>query len=686
MANVRKKHVDHDGQETADRSQKAAPVSRDEQGNIVVGQPIEHESETSNGSAEPIDTQEAEPTMAAESDGSDSDIQSGETQDEDREISDDEVDTAIPTESKKPEIDDYANVTNPDLIRVETEDGKLRKLTISERRQFIKERKRREKEKKEQEEKRAQAWYAENTRNFKSVLDHVQSDDEEFSDAIDEAEGILSADATPKVQGNVSFSMKRNNFDGGPTAISEILAKQKEYYDTCVTISFKWRGRALGRLNSLFRKYEKPLLEAVRRDLGICAYEAYLTEIAPVYEEFRTVRDSFREWTDPHWRRPSWRFLPTKFSSNWRPLGCACIINSWQSPILGAMTPLISALAAGCTVVLKNSSRTKRVNEVLAVMIDELFKPECVRFIFGDEKLDKILANAGFNKIFYCGRRESAVAIMQGAALNLTSPTLVLDGNCPVLVEKSCDIDLAATRTMWGKMLHAGQMRISPSWACVHESMVNQFINRTYEYVKKTYGDNPMEHPDYPKMFSKAEYDEACALLEGLGAKSKIVYGGQRDPKKLKIAPTVVLVDSFSHSIFKKRIIGPILPVVSYDRPETAFSEIGKLATPPSIYLFTKNKQIIWYAEKYVDSGDGCINDTMMHMFYRRSSTSLMGSAGMGYAGGKRGVESFGARRTLAKTGKHFVRKFRFMPFPKSLRKLQKFFKTGTNKVYERRK
>ncbi len=497
-------------------------------------------------------------------------------------------------------------------------------------------------------------------------------------------EQILSHQEAPSFRQGSSFTFKRNNFDGGPNAISEILASHRKYFDSHTTRPSSWRGRALSRFNMLIQKYEEPLIEALHRDLGISRYEAYLTELAPVYEEFKTVRNDFGKWTDPRKMSPITKVFPTRYSTSWHPLGCSCIINSWQSPVTGAIVPMIDALAAGCTIVVKNSIRTKRCNEVLAVAIDELFKHECVRFIFGDEELDRILASAGFDKIFYTGRRESAVAIMQGAALNLTSPTLMLDGNCPCFVDKTAKIEQAAQRIMWGKLLHAGQMRLSPSWAIVHESVINSFVNRTFEFVRNTYGENPIEHPDYPRMFSKAEYDEACALLDKLGSRTEVVYGGERDPKTLKIAPTVIMANSIQHSIFRKRIIGPILPVVAFDLTEPAFAEIGRFSTPPAFYLFSTNKSMIRYAQQNVKASGGCLNDTVMQVYNRKGSTAALGSAGMGYRGSRFGVMQFGARRTYAESG-GLVRKFRFAPFS-DLKKIQHMFKSDKKKQEKEKK
>ncbi len=535
----------------------------------------------------------------------------------------------------------------------------------------------------QQREKESEEWRKRNKEIFDSVLAFAKTDDigdleEDYNDV--EPERLIKITQTQREKTKVTFTQKKNNISGGIGAIDELVNSQRAYFESSVTIPQNWRGRALLRFSTLIKKYEEPLIEALHRDLGISKYEAYMTEIAPVYEELNIVREKYRPWTKKKRARIAFKMFPAFTRTDWHPLGCACIINSWQSPVAGAVIPMVSALAAGCTITVKNSSRTRRVNEVLAAAIDELFKPECVKFIYGEDDLDRALGSARFNKIFYCGSREGATEVLHGAAENLAKPTILIEGNNPCYVDQTVDLKMAAKRIMWGKMIHAGQTRLTPSWVICHESVQKAFINRLYEYVKNTYGENPIESDDYPRMFSRKEYEQACSLIDNLGSKANVIFGGERDAKTLRIAPTVILVDTINHPIFKKKIIGPILPVVAYKRPEDAFDEIGKLPTPPALYLFTNNKPAIRYASFYVEYGCGCINDTLMQVANRFSSRYMMGNAGFGAVGGKAGVEEFGIRKLITKSNKRFTQSFRFPPFPQDIKKIQRKYKLKSNR------
>ncbi len=478
-----------------------------------------------------------------------------------------------------------------------------------------------------------------------------------------------------KTKSTERFSASKNNFEGGQGAIDEMIERQRDYYDSHITQRFEWRDTALARLHSLIHKYEKPLVEALHRDLGITRYEAYMTELAPVYETFAVTRKNLRKWTGrTRLGTASWRVFPETYETYLQPYGVVCIINTWNSPVLMSLLPLCYALAAGNTVVIKNSNRTRRVNQVLNAAVLELFKPDYVRFIYGEDNLDKALVNSNFDKVFFTGNRDMEHEVLRGAAEALAPTTMLLSGNNPVVVDSTANIDSAAEKVMWGKMIHSGQTRITPSYAFVSEKVHKTFINRTYTYIQSVYGKEPIKSKDYPRMFSKTEYDQACKTIDDLAKRGKIIYGGERDPKKLRIAPTVILVNSVNNQALKKPIIGPVLPVVTFKHPEEAFEAINKMPTPPALYLFTKSKSAIKYAMNYVAFGSGCINDTMMQISNVKKSYGAMGEGGMGGIGGRYGVEAFGVQKLIAR-GRKKIPAFRRAPFPESIKKIQRRFK-----------
>ncbi len=477
-----------------------------------------------------------------------------------------------------------------------------------------------------------------------------------------------------------SFTLEHNNVNGNPGTISELHDKQREFFKLGTPAKPDWRKTALGRLHSLIDKYETPLIEAIHRDLGITRYEAYLTELAPVHAEMKVLRKNIEKFCAPSKMGVEKDLLPTSYVEYWQPHGTVCIINSWESPVAMAVILMAEALAAGNTVVLKNSGRTERCNEVLAAAFEELFKPEYVKFMFGGADMDAVLLTTRFDKFCYVGHRKNAPVVREASLSSSASATMLLDGNNACFVDATANMESAAEKIMWGKMIHAGQTRYAPHFAFVSDSVHKTFINRTFAYIERTYGEDPVHSKGYPRMFSRREFDQACELLDGVGSKAKIVYGGERDPKTLRIAPTVVLCDSIENPLFRRQIVGPILAVGAFGRAEDAFEQINQLPTPPAFYMFSSDKDAEDFAMRSVRFGQGCVNDCMMQVINRKGSHSSTGAAGMGTIGGMRGLEEFGTRRIVAVSGDgSSLKSWRKTPFPlEGYDKAKKVFKFFT--------
>lgn len=496
------------------------------------------------------------------------------------------------------------------------------------------------------------------------------------------AEGLIVEHAPAKPQRpRCTFTVEDNNIAGTAGTISELHDKQREFFRTGTTIKPDWRKTALGRLHSLIDKYETPLIEAIHLDLGITRYEAYLTELAPVHAEFKVLRKNIEKFCNPGKMGVEKDLLPVSYTESWQPHGTVCIINSWESPVAMSVILMAEALAAGNTVVLKNSGRTKRCNEVLAAALDELFKPEYARFVFGGADMDAVLLTTHFDKFCYVGPRKNA-RVVREASLDASAPTtMLLDGNNACFVDATANLESAAEKIMWGKMLHAGQTRYTPHFAFVNESVHKTFVNRTFAYIERIYGKDPIRSKGYPRMFSRREFDQACELLGSIGSKAQIIYGGQHDAKTLRIAPTVVLCDSIDNPLFKKQIVGPILVVGAFERPEEAFERINQLPTPPAFYMFSSDKETEQFAMLNVQFGQGCINDCMMQIANRKGAHSATGTAGNGTIGGMRGLEEFGTRRIVASgSDGSSLKGWRKTPFPlEGYDKVKKVFRFFTS-------
>ena len=661
MANVRKKHVDHEpAQDASVVKEVAAPGISVDGAHVQPQEAVEAAEQQAQAQVEEVAADVEEAAEAAVEEYTDE-------ADDALDIVDDDDDDDVDDADDDDEANEAEEDADDDAPKKQADAAPKMKATtvistnIKQSRKQSKERKQRREELAKKRAAEIESQRGKNERSFEHAMAISQADDDElaalsadiadveFEDEFLNDEQLAAKAAKPR-RANMPrsrFTTQNNNITGDAATLQLLVDKQRHFFDSGITLPDRWREQALNRLHSLFDRYETPLLEAITRDMGISKEEAYLTEIAPVHQELYLLRKRRETWTKPKRVLNPHVMFTTPTKEYRRPYGVTLIINSWQSPVAQAYIALAEAICAGNVVVLKNSARNRRCNEVLGSALVELFKTDYVKFIFGGSDMDEDLLRCSFDKVCYVGPRENREAIRVATAGCKAPVTMLLDGNNPCYVDHTFKTERAAERIMWGKLLRAGQTRLNPSFAYVSDRCIKKFINRTYAYVKSTYGDDPIHSKDYPRMFSRKEYDEACAILDNLGPKDEIVYGGERDPKTLRIAPTVVLIDSLKSPILKKRIIGPILPVVAFTRPEEAFAAINKLPTPPAFYVFSKNKRAKTYAMFYTDFSQGCFNDTMVQVMNRRAPHGATGDAGAGMLGGKAGVMEFSARRTM---------------------------------------
>ncbi|MGI6216700.1 MAG: aldehyde dehydrogenase family protein [Coriobacteriales bacterium] len=646
--------------ETAEVAEAARSIAEPEP---EVESAAEEATESAEGAAEPSDTNDDASTEAVEAEPE------GESSDEEEAAEEKPAEEKPAAKKKK----------SPGFISVMKESSNQRKAMQKARDEA---REKRDAEVEEQREKN-KVSLEKAMKASKTDVDLDAFDDDTIGLLAEEEDenntGKLEKKTREFVKPKTRFTEKDNNFDGDFNTVESMLIAQREFFNSLVTRPRNWRDSAVTRLHGLINRYETPLLEALSRDLGISKYEAYLTELAPVHEELGRIRKNIDNWTEKKRGPLTAALFPTRFKTKLQPLGCICIINSWQSPVATAMIALGDALATGNVIILKNSGRCKRTNQVLASMLVEVYKPGYVKFIFGGDDLDQVLINCPFDKVLYVGPRENKATVLQSTAAAGAGVAMLLDGNNPVYVDSSVKVNMAAERIMTGKMLHAGQTRLAPSYVHISESLHKSFINRTYDWVRNTYGNDPIHSKEYPRMFSKREYKEVCDLIDGIGSKEELIYGGERDPKTLRIAPTVILAKSIDAPIFRKKIFGPVLVVTTFKRPEEVFGSINKGHTPPAFYCFTKNKSAVKFMINNVRFGEGCINDTVIQTFNRLTTHGALGDAGMGTIGGLAGLEEFSERKTIAISNSMFTRKFRFQPFPKEYKKLRRLYRYRSN-------
>ena len=291
-------------------------------------------------------------------------------------------------------------------------------------------------------------------------------------------------------------------------------------------------------------------------------------------------------------------------------------MSPWNYPFLLAVEPLVDALAAGNTAVVKPSAYSPHTSKIIKSLIRECFDPQYVAVITGGRTENTCLLNEHFDYIFFTGSQSVGKEVMKHASAYLTPVTLELGGKSPCIVDKTADLRLASKRIVFGKYLNCGQTCVAPDYIFCDKEIKNELIAEIKKQIKRQFGGNPLENPDYGKIINQKHFDRICSLIQS----EKIVHGGRTDSSSLKIEPTVLDHVSFEDAVMQQEIFGPVLPVLTYDTLQDAIAKINSMAHPLALYLFTSDRQTARQFTARCGFGGGCINDTIIHL-----ATSEMG-------------------------------------------------------------
>ena len=349
------------------------------------------------------------------------------------------------------------------------------------------------------------------------------------------------------------------------------------------------------------------------------------------------------------------------------PYGVVLIMSPWNYPFLLSLTPLVDAIAAGNTVIVKPSAYAPNTSEVIRQIICEAFPPFYAAVVTGGRKENTCLLNEHFDYIFFTGSQHVGKEVMAKAARFLTPVTLELGGKSPCIVEKTANLELAAKRIVFGKFLNCGQTCVAPDYVYCDRRIKDSLISELKKQIRKQFTESPLSNSDYGKIINQKHFQRILALIDP----SKTVFGGENDPDNLRIAPTLMDGVSFDDAVMQEEIFGPVLPVLTYDSLEHAAARINSMAHPLALYIFTENKKAAEKITRSCGFGGGCINDVVIHLATSQMGFGGFGESGMGSYHGKAGFDTFSHYKSI-------VDKKTWMDLPvryqKSSEKLLKLF------------
>ena len=468
---------------------------------------------------------------------------------------------------------------------------------------------------------------------------------------------------------------------------AEILQKQRTFFAEGHTRPESWRRQVLQQIQEGIEEYESRIMDALKEDLGKSSSESYMCEVGLVREELKyMLKHLHRFMRRRHAVTPLAQFASDSYMVP-EPYGNVLVMSPWNYPFLLSMDPVIDAVAAGNTVLLKPSAYSPATSKVMAEMFARYVAPEAVAVVTGGRQVNADLLDQRFDYIFFTGGKTVGRMVMEKASRYLTPVTLELGGKSPCIVDETADLKLASRRIVFGKYLNLGQTCVAPDYILVHESVKDKLMMLLQEEIRRQFGEHPLENPDYGHIINRKHYDRLCKMLMGetvLNA-GGITYVESVDsidemspdhifaPGKRKIAP-VVLTATPQSKCMQEEIFGPILPVLTYKNRQEVLDFVEFHPRPLSLYLFSSDKQWQQQVLGRLRFGGGCINDVVIHLATTNMPFGGVGESGMGGYHGKYGFDTFTHYKSIVDKKTWLDLPMRYQPYTKWKDQLIRWF------------
>jgi len=425
--------------------------------------------------------------------------------------------------------------------------------------------------------------------------------------------------------------------------IKDILQQQNHFFSSGKTIPAEFRLKQLESLKEAMIRHEADLAAALKEDLGKSRMESYMCEIGLTLSELTWMQKHLRSlMRSKRVSTPAAQFAAKSFRSP-SPYGTVLIMSPWNYPVLLTLDPLIDAIAAGNTAVVKPSAYAPCTFDVMKTMIEECFPAHYVAVVDGGRAENQALLQQRFDMIFFTGGKTVGREVLRHAAEYLTPVTLELGGKSPCIVDSTAKIRLAAKRIVFGKYLNCGQTCVAPDYILCDKRIRDELITAILAEIEKQFGKEPLKNPNYGKIINEKHFERILGLING----EKLVYGGQSEPESLRIAPTVLNNITWDDAVMGEEIFGPLLPILTFDTLDEALDTVESHPHPLALYFFSEDKAA---QKKVLDTcrfGGGCINDTIIHLATSDMPFGGVGESGMGSYHGRAGFETFSHYRSI---------------------------------------
>ncbi len=440
--------------------------------------------------------------------------------------------------------------------------------------------------------------------------------------------------------------------------IIQYIETQRDFFSTNKTKEPAFRLEQLRKLKQVISKYRQKIEDALWKDLHKSPEESYLTEISIVTGEIDNHIKHLKKWAKPKKVATPLHLLPSKSKIIYEPLGLALIVAPWNYPFQLLINSLVGAVSAGCCSILKPSPYTPNIAQVMEEMLAEIFDTNYVATVQGNRDTNSFLFEQRFDIIFLTGSPYLGKIAMKAASKYLTPLVLELGGKSPCIVDAEANLDIAARRLIWGKLINAGQTCIAPDYLFVHQSIKDELLQKIIENIEKMYGKNIKDSRFYPRIVNTKALDRLTALLN----EGNIIYGGDIDREERFIAPTIIDNVKPDFAVMQEEIFGPVLPVMSFENIDEVLDYVHSHEKPLAFYYFGNNKKAKEILKKST-SGGACINDTLMHITNHHLPFGGVGNSGMGKYHGKDSFLAFSNSRAVVTTPTWIDLPLKYVPF-----------------------
>lgn len=417
--------------------------------------------------------------------------------------------------------------------------------------------------------------------------------------------------------------------------MKEIISVQRAFFKTHVTKDIHFRRGQLKTLEKALKQNEQLLHDAIYKDFKKSEFDTYSTELSLLYKDIKEARKMIFKWARKETVSTGLLNFPASSYIVPEPLGVCLVIGAWNYPYQLSFAPVIAAIVAGNTVVLKPSELPNNTAAAIAKIIKENFDPSFFTVVEGGVEETQELLKQKFDKIFFTGSTKVGKIVYKAAAENLTPVTLELGGKSPAIVTESCNLKISVKRIVWGKFLNSGQTCIAPDYVLVQKSIEQEFLKQAkQEIISQHFA---FKNDNYAQIINRDNFERLTKMIQP----EKIYYGGETNAETRYIQPTIMQNVNFDDAVMQEEIFGPILPVITYQTIDEAIAKVKGLPKPLSCYLFTKSNSIKKKILKEVSFGGGAINETVMHITNSNLPFGGVGHSGTGNYHGEAGFKAF---------------------------------------------